>query len=442
MNEFAFVLVAFAIVAMNAFFVATEFAIVRVRETRVDELVARGVKRAVATKDVLTNLNAYLSACQLGITLTSLGLGWIGEPAFAHLIEPVFLKIGIGSPVAIHSAALALAFVVITFLHVVLGELVPKTIAIDHAEGTALLVALPIRLFRRALYPLIWALNGAANLIVRAIGLRAVPDETSGHSEEELRMILGLSTKSGVLSASHAELLENALDFANRSVRKIMVPRADIFFLDTNRSYDENVLIARRGGHTRYPLCEDGDVDRMVGIVHIKDLFLSPKAAGAAGDLRTVARDPLFVPDSSEIDQLLSTFQKQHLHLAVVVDEYGGTSGIVTLEDVLEQLIGEIQDEFDEEGPSVHPLGDGRLSVDAGLAVDELEDEMGFASEQEAEVDTLGGLVLLKLGRIARVGDSVEVGGRRIDVTRVKGRRIMRVTVHPPETKPAQTPGA
>ena len=252
-------------------------------------------------------------------------------------------------------------------------------------------------------------------------------------------MILGLSTKSGVLSASHAELLENALDFANRSVRRIMVPRADIFFLDTNRSYDENVLIARRGGHTRYPLCEDGDVDRIVGIVHIKDLFLSPKAAGATGDLRAVARDPLFVPESSEVDQLLSTFQKQHLHLAVVLDEYGGTSGIVTLEDVLEQLIGDIQDEFDEEGPSVNPLADGRVSVDAGLPIDEVEDELGLTSERDADVDTLGGLVVYKLGRLARVGDSVEAGGRRIEVTRVKGRRILRVTIHPAQRKAAET---
>src|SRR5262245_37993993 len=336
MGQLSYVLLALALVAANAFFVATEFAIVRVRETRIEELLARGVKRAVATREVLQNLNAYLSACQLGITLTSLGLGWVGEPAFAHLFEPLLPGLGAWRALASHSAGLAAAFALIPFLHVVLGELVPKTVAIDRAEGVALLVAWPIRWFHRAFFPLIWILNGAANLAIRGLGLTPAPEESRAHSEEELRMILGLSHRSGVLSQAHAELIENALDFVDRSARQIMVPRADIVYLDVNRSWEENLETARAGGHTRYPLC-DADLDRVVGVLHIKDLFLSP---AASPDLRALAREPLFVPDGLEVQRLLALFQKQRVHLGIVIDEYGGASGLVTLEDVLEELIG------------------------------------------------------------------------------------------------------
>ena len=437
MSHLFYVALAFALVAANAFFVATEFAIVRVRATRIEELVACGVKRAAATREVLQNLNAYLSACQLGITLASLGLGWVGESAFARLFEPLLVGFGAWGVVASHSAALTLSFALITFLHVVLGEVVPKTLAIDRAEGVALFVAWPIRLFHRALYPLIWILNGSANLTIRAMGLTPVPEESRAHSEEELRMILGLSHRSGVLSEAHAELIENALDFADRAARQIMVPRGDIVYLDVNRSYGENLETARSAGHTRYPLC-DADLDRVVGVLHIKDLFLSPSTAS---DLRSLAREPLLVPDSLEVQRLLALFQKQRVHLGIVIDEYGGTSGLVTLEDVLEELTGEIQDEFDQEMPKVHPLEDGRLSVDATLPLDEFREQLGIPERAHAEdVDTLGGLVLARLGRIARVGDVVEVAGRRIEVSRIRGRRILRLTVHPavPTTVPEQ----
>jgi len=431
MSHLSYILLAFALVAANAFFVATEFAIVRVRETRIEELVRRGVKRAAATREVLQNLNAYLSACQLGITLTSLGLGWVGEPAFAQLFEPLVAGLGTWSGVAAHSAALALSFGLITFLHVVLGELVPKTIAIDRAEGVALLSAWPIRAFHRLFFPLIWVLNGAANLTVRGMRLRPASEASHAHSEEELRMILSLSHRSGVLTEAHAELIQNALDFVDRSARQIMVPRGDIVFLDVNRTYAENLEIARAAGHTRFPLC-DADLDRVVGVLHIKDLFFSP---ATAPDLRSLAREPLFVPDSLEVQRLLALFQKQRVHLGIVIDEYGGTSGLVTLEDVLEELTGEIQDEFDQELPKVHALEDGRLSVDATLPLDDFEEELGIPESACGEaVDTLGGLVLARLGRIARVGDAVEVGGRRIEVSRIRGRRILRLTVHPSAT--------
>jgi CBS domain containing-hemolysin-like protein len=428
------------LVAANAFFVAAEFAIVRVRETRVAEMVSRGLKRAVATKNVLANLNTYLSACQLGITLTSLGLGWVGEPAFARLLEPAFARGGIDNPLAVHSAAVAVSFAIITFLHVVLGELVPKTLAIERADTTALLVSWPLVLFHRLSFPLTWSLNAVAVYVVRSLGLEPVPPEQSGHSEEELRLILGLSRKSGVLTGPHADLLERALDFADRTVRQIMVPRGDMVVLDVNRSYDDNLALARRSGHTRYPIV-DGDLDRVVGVIHIKDLFHQAASGAPLPDLREVAREPLFVPETLEAQRLLALIQKQRVHLGIVLDEYGGTSGMVTLEDVLEELIGEIQDEFDEETPKIRQLDDGRLSVDAALPVGEIEAYLGLTEEDTEEVDTLGGIVLTKLGRLARSGDVVEIGGRRVEVARVRGRRIVRLNVDPPVPGAAATKG-
>jgi CBS domain containing-hemolysin-like protein len=426
MKDLLYVFLALALVALNAFFVATEFAIVRVRATRIDEMVAKGVRRAAATKRVLGDLNAYLSACQLGITLASLGLGWVGD-GFVHLLEPLFTGLGSSAGIAAHSIAIAAAFVIITFLHVVLGELAPKTMAIERPEVVALLVAWPIRIFNVLLYPFIWGMNSLANLTVRALGLAPVSEESAAHSEEELRMILSVSQRSGRLQEAHAELLENALDFTERTVRQIMVPRADIVWLDAHASVEENVREVRESAHTRYPLC-DGDLDHVVGVLHLKDLFLH--ATGT--DLRQLARQPLFVPEGVPIDRLLRQFQRSRTHLAVVIDEYGGTSGVVSIEDVLEELIGEIQDEFDEEAPKVQDLGGGRLSVDASLAAGEIPSLGLEESAEEAEVETLGGLVLARLGRIARPGDVVEIGGRKVEVSRVSGRRILRLTVHPP----------
>ncbi len=425
MTDLLFVLLALGLVALNAFFVATEFAIVRVRTTRIDELVTKGVRRAAATRTVLQDLNAYLSACQLGITLASLALGWVGESA-THLLEPHLTGLGSWAGVTSRSIAGVLAFVSITVLHVVVGEQAPKTVAIERAEGVALLVAWPIRVFHFLLFPFIWAMNALSSLAVRALGLSPVSEGGLAHSEEELRMILSVSQRSGTLPEAHAELLENALDFTERAVRQIMVPRTDIVWLDARRPYEDNVRVVRESAHTRYPLCE-GDVDHVVGVLNLKDLFLQPPGS----DLRQLARKPIFVPDGLSIDRVLRQFQRSRTHLAVVIDEYGGTSGVVTIEDVLEELIGEIQDEFDEEAPKVQDLGGGRLSVDASVPADEIAQTLGIEDGADEQVDTLGGLVVARLGRIARPGDVVTLGNRRVEVSRMRGRRIVRLTVHP-----------
>ncbi|HJQ97122.1 MAG TPA: hemolysin family protein [Candidatus Polarisedimenticolaceae bacterium] len=422
----ALIVAALCVVAINAFFVAAEFAIVRVRATRIEELVGSGVRRAAAARDVLRRLDDSISACQLGITLASLALGWIGEPAFAHLLEPAFAFLGAASAAAAHTLAIAVSFFIIMFLHVVLGELVPKTIAITHAENTALLVAWPLRLFRFLFYPLIAFMNGTANLAVRAMGLTPPSEASLAHSEAELRMILAVSRRSGALSEAHGRLLSAALDFPDRAVRQLMVPRADILYLDLKWGYDENRRKALEYGHTRFPLC-DGGVDHVIGIVHVKDLFMA--AETAPPNLRALARPPLYFPESASIQQVLARFQKQRVHLGIVVDEYGGTAGLVTLEDVLEELIGEIQDEFDQESPRVQKLPDGRLLIDASMTVSELESIADVHEDFDEEVDTVGGLVLARLGRIARVGDAIAFGGRRIEVARTRGRRILRVFV-------------
>jgi CBS domain containing-hemolysin-like protein len=255
------------------------------------------------------------------------------------------------------------------------------------------------------------------------------PTEASlAHSEAELRMILAVSRKSGVLSESHGRLLSNALDFADRAVRQIMVPRGDVLWLDLNRSYAENASRAREFGHTRLPLC-DGTIDKVVGIVHVKDLFIAPPASAGAPDLQTLARPPLFVPENAKIQQALTLFQRQKFHLGIVIDEYGGTAGLVTLEDVLEELIGDIQDEFDQEAPKVQAQPDGRLMLDAALTIAELEEATGAHEDIDEDVDTIGGLVQARLGRLARVGDAIAFGDRSLEVVRVKGRRILRVMV-------------
>ena len=421
----ALIVAALAVVAINAFFVAAEFAIVRVRATRIEELVADGVRRAAAAQHVLRRLDDSISACQLGITLASLALGWIGDAAFARPLETAFLWMGSVSTAAAHTVAIAVSFLIITFLHVVLGELVPKTLAIAHAERTALTVAWPLRIFHFFFYPLITFMNGSANLAVRAIGLRPPSEASLAHSEAELRMILAVSRRSGALTEAHGRLLSAALDFPDRAVRQLMVPRADILYLDLRWPYGENRRRALEYGHTRLPLC-DGAVDQIVGIIHVKDLFMAAETARPP-DLRTLARPTIYFPESASIQQVLARFQKQRVHLGIVVDEYGGTAGLVTMEDVIEELIGEIQDEFDQESPRVQALPDGRLLLDAAMTITEFETVAEIHEDFDEEVETLGGLVLARLGRLARVGDVIDFGGRRIEVARVRGRRILRV---------------
>lgn len=425
------------LVALNGFFVAAEFALAKVRPTQIEPLVAEGKTRARLAAHMVRHLDAYLSATQLGITLASIALGWVGEPAFAWMLEPLLTKLPGASPALIHSISLTTAFALVSVLHIVFGELVPKSIAIRMPAGTTLWTAIPLYGFYWAMFPAIWLLNHTANGILRLVGLQPVGEHEIAHSEEELRILLA-SSNAAQLAEAKRELLSGVFELSDRVARQVMVPRADVVYLSTSRSLDENLQLARESGHTRFPLCE-GELDHIVGLVHIKDLF---RAGEIPDDLRRIARPVPFVPETTPLDKLLARMRAERLHLAAVVDEYGGVAGIVTLENVIEEIVGPIQDEFDAEKPELVPKGEGVYQVSGSMLVLDLEDELGLEVSDRDE-DTIGGVVLSEIGRRPRVGDRAELGPLRLEVLEVQGSRIRTLRLEvivptgdtPPDTK-------
>jgi len=426
---------AFGLVFLNGFFVAAEFALVKVRPTQLDPHAAAGTRRGRIARHMVEHLDAYLSATQLGITLASLALGWIGEPAFLWIAEPVVRLVPGASPGLVHSVALTIAFVTITILHIVLGELAPKSLAIRKAEHTALFVALPMLTFYKLTYPAIWVLNHGANAILKVVGIQPVTEGELAQDEEELRRLLS-SRDATSLSENKRELLDNIFELSHRMARQIMVPRADVVYLDSTAPLEENLQVARKSGHTRFPLCE-GSLDRVVGMIHIKDLFRSAQPLSSIED---VSRELAFVPETLALDRLLNRMLSEQVHLAAVLDEYGGVSGIVTLENVIEEIVGQIQDEFDAEKPELQQIGEGVYSVSGQMLVEEVEEalEVEFSDRDE---DTIGGVVLSDLGRRPLRGDAVELGPLLLEVDQVQHNRIetLKVTVRQPE--PSEVPG-
>lgn len=418
------------LVALNGFFVAAEFALVKVRPTQLEPLVDEGNRRARLARHMLSHLDAYLSATQLGITLASLALGWIGEPAFAWIIHPLLTPFVGDNPPLLHSISVTMSFVVITILHIVLGEQAPKTVAIRKAESTALLVSFPLYVFYKITYPAIWLLNQASSRLLKLIGLAPAAEGELAHDEEELRLLLS-SSKESQLSTQKRELLDNIFELSHRMARQIMLPRQDVVYLSTERPLADNLRLARRSGHTRFPLCE-GDLDHVIGLIHIKDIFHRERPLTA---LTEVAREIAFVPETLELDRLLKRMRTERFHLAAVIDEYGGVSGIVTLEDVIEEIVGSIQDEFDVERPELVEKGDGVYQVAGGMLVEDLEEALGVELSERDE-DTIGGVVLSELGRNPAVGDRVELGPVTIEVLEVQLNRVatVRINVHQPET--------
>jgi len=417
------------LVFLNGFFVAAEFALVKVRPTQLDPHVTAGAARGRIARYMVRHLDAYLSATQLGITLASLALGWIGEPAFVWIVEPVISKIPGAGPAVVHSAALTLAFATITILHIVLGELAPKSLAIRKPERTSLWIAYPLWLFYKLTYPVIWLLNHAANAILKLAGIQPVSEAELAQDEEELRLLLS-STQATSLPEHKRELLDNIFELSHRMARQIMVPRGDVVYLSTTEPLAKNLQIARKSGHTRFPLCE-GSLDRVVGMIHIKDLFRRPKPLES---LEEASREIAFVPETLELDRLLNRMLSEKVHLAAVLDEYGGVSGIVTLENVIEEIVGQIQDEFDAEKPELFPLGDGIYSVSGAMLVEEVEDALDVEFSDRDE-DTIGGVVLSELGRRPMRGDRIELAPLLLEVDEVQRNRIktLRVTVEAPE---------
>lgn len=419
-----YILAAVVLVLLNGFFVAAEFAIVKVRPTRIEELANRGSLAARTAQRAVQHLDAYLSATQLGITLTSLALGWIGEPAFGRLMQPVFALASIPRPLQ-HQLAIGFGFFIITFLHIVFGELAPKSLAIQKSQSTALAVAWPLHVFYTLFKPLILLMNGAANLVLRAAGIQPASELETVHSPQELDMIVAGSQKGGTLEVTEAEIAREALELHERTARDAMVPRVDIAFLSTDASVEDCIRIARTAGFTRYPLC-DQDPDTVIGMVHVKDLLALADRPTAC--VRDVRRDILMVPETRPLDSLLRQFQSSRIHMAIVLDEYGGTLGLITLEDVLEEIVGDIQDEHQHEPPAMVPAGEGTWRVDGGISLEDLGKDLGIALEP-SEAETLGGYLQWRLGAVPETGQSIRADGFLLTVQEMDGRRVRAVLV-------------
>ena len=420
------------LIALTGLLVTAEFALVRVRPTRLEELSKDGSRRAAAALKLIHELGYTLATTQVGITLASLGIGWMGEPATAVVIEPLLRPLG--EEVYVRPISLAIGFLLITLVTVILGELVPKAIGIQRAETMLLLAAGPLRLLRLLLYPIVALTNASAGIVLKALGLsHAYGREESAHSEEELRSILGRSYDRGHIGRVGRDILDRVLGFSKLTARQIMVPRPDVVWLSTARTPAENLEIARSSGYTRFPFC-DGDLDRVIGIVHIKDVILTSQSA----DLMAVMRPPLVFPETATADQLLRMFQRRKLHLAMVVDEYGGTSGIGTLEDVLEDIVGEVQDEFDQEPPDIAAL-DGEFQIKGTARLETVAKTLGADDDvEDIEADTIAGFVQASLGRLANLGDTVELGPFLLRVDEVQGNRIVKLSAkRKPEPPPA-----
>ncbi|WP_366290160.1 hemolysin family protein [Paenibacillus sp. AN1007] len=382
------VMVAF-LIGLSAFFVAVEFALVRVRPSRIDQMIAEGNKRALAVKQTVANLDGYLSACQLGITITSLGLGWLGEPTVEKILHPVFESMSIPDALA-SFLSFVIAFVAITYLHVVVGELAPKTIAIRKAETVALLTSGPIILFNRVMYPFIWLLNGSANQLVKLFGIKPASEHEEAHSEEELQIIINESFESGKINQAEFGYVSRIFAFDEMLAKEIMVPRTDMVCLYLNKTNEENLEIIREEQYTRFPVVNESK-DDIIGIINTKQFFLELYGNHEPVDLSSLIQPVSAVHETTPVKDLLKKMQKDGVHIAVLVDEYGGTSGIVTIEDVLEQIVGEIRDEFDaDEEEEIQIVNEHYVIFDGKVSLSKVND-MFMSSLDADEWDTIGG---------------------------------------------------
>ncbi|WP_404323625.1 hemolysin family protein [Cytobacillus firmus] len=426
------------LIALTAFFVTSEFAIVKIRSSRIDQLIEEGNKNAIAAKKVISNLDEYLSACQLGITITALGLGWLGEPTIEHLLRPVINSFGLPSSIS-HVISFSIAFAFITFLHVVVGELAPKTLAIQKAEAVTLLTTRPLIWFYRVMYPIIWALNGSARLLTSMFGLKPASEHDLAHSEEELRIILSESYESGEINQSEFKYVNKIFEFDNRIAKEIMVPRTEIVSLSKDDTLEDFLQIVQEEKFTRYPII-DGDKDHIIGMVNIKevmtDLIMNRELSSST--LESYIRPIIRVIDSIPIHELLLKMQKERIHMAILMDEYGGTSGLVTVEDIIEEIVGEIRDEFDmDEVPMVRKTQEGQYIIDSKVLVSEVNDLLGTDINDE-DVDTIGGWILTE-NYEAKQGDIIEYEKYRFKILDMEEHHIkyVEVTAVPETEEPA-----
>jgi CBS domain containing-hemolysin-like protein len=418
------ILAVLALVLLNAFFVAAEFSLVRIRETQLDTLVTKNWRRAKMARHIVRHLNSYLSATQLGITMVSLGLGYLGEPIFSSLLGPIFNLFGLESTEWIKTISLVVGFSVLTFLSVVAGELAPKWLTIQKPLPIALWTAYPLHWFYIALYPFNRLLNRAARFLLKQIGISPDDKADGAHSEEELRLVLA-STQN---TAGGRNIVMNALDLRHRVVREVMRPRQEIAAFNSDATIAECLALAEKTRYSRFPLCENGNLDKTLGVVHVKDLYALREKARTAADLLIAARKLIFVPETAPLEKLLRLFLERKLHFAVVVDEYGGTVGIVTLENALEALVGQIQDEFDSEKSELVRAGENAWEAAGTLPLHELEKIIGEVAHDES-VTTASGWLTEKLGGFPKTGDSLVIGNFELRVEEMDGPRVARLKI-------------
>ncbi|WP_148298714.1 hemolysin family protein [Paenibacillus pini] len=414
------------LVFFNGVFVAAEFSLVKMRQSRLTQMVSEGNKLAGYALKVNNKLDAYLSATQFGITLASLGLGWVGEPAISELlVEPIMFRMGITDTTLIGTVSVIIGFCIITFLHIVLGELAPKSLAIQKTEGTALLLSAPLMIFYKIFFPFIWVLNASANGLLRLVGVQPANESEAAHSEEEIRILMNQSAKSGVIDKDEMKLMDNIFEFSDLLAREIMLPRTDMDCLFTNNTLEENLKIVNDTKHSRYPVAVE-DKDQILGFVHITDLLLADRVQQE--DLISLIRPILNVPESMEISQVLRLMQKKHAQLTLVVDEYGGTAGMLTAEEILEEIVGDLYDEFEDERPDVE-IQEDIISVDGRMLIEDVNDLTGVIIEDD-EVDSIGGWLFKELEGNPIKGKKVQVYNYIFEVEESTRLRITRVNIH------------
>jgi CBS domain containing-hemolysin-like protein len=428
------------LVLANAFFVAAEFALVGARKTRLDELAKAGDGKARLARRAVQSLDRYISATQLGITLASLGLGWIGEPALSHLIEGAFTWLpDPAAAIATHAVASVIAFIIITVLHIILGELVPKALALLYPEEISGWVAAPLMGFAWVMSLPIAVLNGTANRLLRLMGINRPGETERLHSPEELRMLVEQSTEGGSLLQQDARLLEGVFEFSEKTAQEVMTPRTQMVALEADLPVEGAADVVAEAGRSRYPVFTDS-LDEIVGVVHAKDLLAALRSR-PGGRVRDIMRPPLFVPGTREVEDVLADMKRLKTHLAVVLDEYGGTAGLVTMEDLLEEIVGPIYDEYD---PQEARARVGGAVIDGAMPISDFNSEYG-ESLDDTDYTTIGGYVFGQLGRLPRAGDRVKAGGHTLEVVEMEGRRVKSLRLHQagPDAKPqAESPVA
>lgn len=415
------------LLGLTAFFVGSEFAVVKIRMSRLDQLIAEGNKKAVTAKKVASDLDYYLSACQLGITVTALGLGALGKPTVERLMYPIFDFFQVSDAVAA-TASYAIAFLLVTYLHVVVGEMAPKTLAIEFAEKMSLLLAPPLYWFGKVMKPFIWTLNGAARLLLRTFGVE--PGHEQAYSEDELKIVMAQSFEEGELNETELTYMENVFTFDERAAKEIMVPRTELVTLDKDMPLKEIVEILDENNYTRYPVTEDGDKDHIIGFVSAKKM-LPHIVAGRPWQLENFVREMPTIFEMTGLQDALLRMQKSRVHIALVADEYGGTAGMLTMEDILEEIVGEIRDEFDDdEVPDISVVNDNDYLINGRVLLKDLEDRFGLNFEESEDIDTIGGWVHYKRADEVHTGDTVTQGKTSWTVMEMDNQQIKQVLFH------------